>query len=353
MVLPMNHKGAPDTLNDLVPVVEDVVQAIRTTPFDVVITRPAAVFGEDRARSAKSQFRASLGDAARVARLAKLGRVVPESGAVRLVFSEEALGRLRSGEWAIPVDKVTGLSRAEARDSAGRIREGARFESISGSQRLLRSVVAAANVISALDLQAQLERLAAKLDRLISFQQADRLGELRGVYLSLQKALVEKDTLARRSQLLQVSRQLDDLQSRFIQTSVAELAAIRNPADISWHEAIFSLQSTAERQLRNAIGRAHEDLRLHQLCAGLGAVVHAELDQPEALATHTAAVAAGIASLAPLLAEKVGYFDEKAAEAAQALARPMAAISGSLIVRFDGAKGELILADGVGHDEST
>src|SRR5207244_3668364 len=185
-----------------------------------------------------------------------LGRIVREPDAVRLMFSEETVRRLQSGELTIPLDKVTGLRRAEARDKAGRIREGARFETLSRGQRLLRGVVAAAYVVSALDLQAQLERLDAKLDRLISFQHADRIGELRGVYLSLQKALVEKDAAVRRTQLFEVSRRLDDLQSRFLQTAIAALKAIRNPADISWSEAIFSLQRTAERELRASVGRA-------------------------------------------------------------------------------------------------
>jgi hypothetical protein len=348
----MDVKRSPDKLNDLMPVLADIVHAIGAMPFDLVLTRPAAAFRENAARIAESQFRASLSDAARVRRLAKLGHIERQSGAVRLVFSEEALGRLRSGDWTIPVDKATGLRRAEVRDAAGRIREGARYDSVSGTQRLLRSVVAAANVISALDLQAQLERLDAKLDRVISFQQADRLGELRGAYLSLQKALVDPDSRARRSQLLQVSLHLDELQGRFLQTARAELEATPNPEDISWFRAIFSFQSTAERELRTAVARAHEDLRLHQLCARLGAVVHAELDQPEALATQTAAVAAGVASLVPLLAEKVGYFDDAAAEAVRALARPIGAISGSLAASFNTSNGELTLAVGERHDDA-
>src|SRR5882724_3752965 len=104
----------PDTLHDLVPVVHDVAHAIRTTPFDRVLSRPAAIFGKDKVNNARSQLGASLSDAARSARLAQLGRIVREPDAVRLVFSEETVRRLQSGELTIPLDKVTGLRRAEA-----------------------------------------------------------------------------------------------------------------------------------------------------------------------------------------------------------------------------------------------
>jgi hypothetical protein len=336
----------PDTLHDLVPVVHDLVQSIVATPFDTVLSGPAVLLSERKARDARAQFTTSLADTARAGRLAEFGRVVRDRDAVRLVFSKETVGRLTSGELKIPIDKATGLSRAEARDSAGRIREGARFESMGRGRRLLRGVVAAAHVVSALDIQAQLERLDAKLDRLIGFQQADRVGELRGVYLSLQKGLTEPDPVTRRAHLLGVSARLDDLQSRFLQTARAELNSIRNPNDISWFQAIFTLQSIAESDLRAGVGRALGDFRLHHLCSVLGSVVHAELDEPEALATHTRALAAGIESAATLFAEKLGYFDSEAAEAALLTATSIQAVNGSLGGRLDLLRGELALIDG-------
>jgi hypothetical protein len=337
----------PDTLHDLVPVVRDLVQSIVATPFDTAVSRPAVLLSECKARDVRTAFTTSLADTARAGRLAELGRVVQDRDAVRLVFSEETVRRLTSGELKIPIDKATGLPRAEARDSAGRIREGARFESMGRGRRLLRGVVAAAHVVSALDIQAQLERLDAKLDHLVTLLQADRVGELRGVYLSLQKGLTEPDPVTRRTRLLGVSARLDDLQSRFLETARAELTAIRNPKDISRFQAIFSLQSSAEGALRAGVGRALGDFRLHHLCSVLGALLHAELDEPEALATHARALAAGIESAATLLAEKVGYFDSEAAQAALLTATSIQAVRGSLGDRLDLLRGEVALIDGV------
>ena len=84
---------------------------------------------------------------------------IGEGKAVRLVFSENTKRGLRSGDLAMPTDKSSGLRRAEARDGAGRIREGARFQELDKWERLSHGLVAVARVISALDVETQIERL--------------------------------------------------------------------------------------------------------------------------------------------------------------------------------------------------
>jgi hypothetical protein len=144
---------------DWAPVLRAVVDAIRRTPFDAVLSEPSRVFGDVEVRDAPSQVASDLADLARVVPLAEFGRLVGEGKAVRLVFSENTKRGLRSGDLAMPTDKSSGLRRAEARDGAGRIREGARFQELDKWERLSHGLVAVARVISALDVETQIERL--------------------------------------------------------------------------------------------------------------------------------------------------------------------------------------------------
>lgn len=96
-------------------------ETIRTTSFESALSRPAVLFADEKARDALTQFNASVTDAVR---LARLGRVVRDGDAVRLIFSDETVRRLRSGELRIPIDRASGFPRAEARIARGEFARG-------------------------------------------------------------------------------------------------------------------------------------------------------------------------------------------------------------------------------------
>ena len=132
---------------------------------------------------------------------AKAAKVIHDGSRLTVVFSKETTKKLRAGQLHLPVDKKTGLLRIDARDSKERIREMGKLKRASGAARALTLVVGAAHVISAADMQAQLESIDRKLDQLMSFIRADRLGELRAAYEGIRKALARTDPVRRNEEI--------------------------------------------------------------------------------------------------------------------------------------------------------
>lgn len=287
-----------------------------STPFADAVSQPSS-FLEPIRQKAEQELDAfrQLAKGAGIA--GEATTIAGASGGGRLVYSKETTAKLRSTKWKTPIDSATGLQRAEARDGAGRIRETAKFEPAERDKlaTATKGVVAVAHVISSIDTQLQLEKINEKLDALSNFLEAERHGELRGVYASLQKALALRDAGARERALEHCSRALDDLQGRFFATAQAKLRDIRHPADISPLKAIMSRQKTATRELRQALTEAMSDLRLSEFCNQLNAVLHVELGHEEILASNRQSLLENYRELAPLATEKLSYLDEQLVEA--------------------------------------
>jgi hypothetical protein len=109
---------------------------------------------------------------------------------IEIVFSQQTAEKLRNGKLALPIDKRTGLYRVDARDSHYRIQELGKVRTTAPAIRsAINTITSTAHLISAIDIQAQLQEINQKLERLFTFTRADRLGELRGAYNELVRLL--------------------------------------------------------------------------------------------------------------------------------------------------------------------
>jgi hypothetical protein len=317
---------------------------IVSVPFEEAVSSPRVLL-EGLRQAGKGALESLLAGAELAGEAGKAISMVTSNRGVRLVFSKDTVEKLKAGEWTIPTDGATKLRRAEVRDRGGRIREGAKIQPASGRmEAVVRGVVAIAHVVSAVDTQVQLERISEKLDRLSGFLHAERLGELRGIYGSLQKALVDPDESRRARALEDCSRKLDELQGRFLESARAKLNAVRNPAQIGPLTAIFTSQSTAEQTLRREIGDALADLRLCEVSNHLNTMVHLELAQEAALPVHQRALVAGLMGIRDLLVQKAAFLDGDLADAlATSVEKSALALSET---QLDLDRGELTLISG-------
>jgi hypothetical protein len=250
------------------------------TAFDEALAAPSSITLLSRVTAEHAAAR--LVDAALSG--AKVMKLVQSPDGVRLVFSKETTAKLNVGDWHIPVDRTSGLPRAEARDAMQRIREPAKFvPAASHIGAVARGIVAAAHVISSMDTMVQLANISHQLASLLDFVDADRRGHVRGVYLTLQRALADTDQDRQQRTLEMCAAQLESLQARFAETARARLSTIKDPLQITSLKAIFSLQSTAERKLTEELGAVFGDLRLMEFCALLTTEVHKELGNDEGL----------------------------------------------------------------------
>lgn len=264
---------------------------------------------------------------------------------VTLVFSQEARANLRNGTWYRPIDRATGLQYADARDHLGRIIEPAKTHPMNGAsiriEQALGVIVAIAHVISAMDIQRRLAAMDEKLDWLLDFLHADREGELRGVYLSVQKALANTESAGTYASLMASSHKLDELQGRFFESARARLLNINNPADIGPIQAAFTRQSTAERELRERLGLAIADLRRSELCVQINTFVHLALGDPGAIHVQRRALASAYAAICDLVVDKVGYIDRTLAQVLQQRASAVEALGNDYVLT---TQGELVFA---------
>jgi hypothetical protein len=238
---------------------------------------------------------------------ANAARIAKSSSGVDIFFSKETVAELRDGVLHLPIDRRTGLLRIDARDGASRVRELGKVR--PRRWKAVTSIVAAAQLISAIDTQLQLQDLNRKIDKLSRFVHADRLGELRGLYNALCRALHIRHPYRRHEELRRITLQIDQLAGRFFQTAIEKVQGISDPSQIGVLDALFSLQSTAEAELTAEIESAFADLRGAEFAWFLQALVLTELDDVGQLRAHARRMKAEIVVLGPLLVDRAGYLD--------------------------------------------
>ncbi len=260
---------------------------------------PAAV-----RESGKAKLAAALGlskDAVSAVESAKGARKL------EVVFTPETVKKLKSGEYHLPIDKKMGLQRVDARDAQGRIRELGKTRHVGKAKVALNLVVSAAHIISAADMKAQLDEIDRKLDQILTFIHADRLGELRGVFNGLRKTLGAPQTPERDRELRAWSRELDKLEGRFYETAKAKLEAIEDPSKISAWKALTTLQSTAKERLEQDLAAVLLDLKAMAFSSFLQQVVLADIGEPERMAEQRQAQLDNKDGIAGILKERLGY----------------------------------------------
>ena len=240
---------------------------------------------------------------------AKAAKIIHEGSRLRVVFSKETTKKLRSGALRLPVDKKTGLLRIDARDAKGRIREMGKLRKAGGAGMALNLVVGAAHVISAADMQARLESIDRKLDQLMSFVRADRLGELRAAYGGIRKALCRRDPGRRDKEIDIWSTELQKLQGRFFQTAQDRLDKIRDPSDIGIWESLTTRQSTAEAELRQALAEVFTDYKAMNFCSLLLELSAAQTSDIEGIPAIRSERRQQLEQVRGQLIEKTAYLD--------------------------------------------
>jgi hypothetical protein len=278
---------------------------ITSTSFDAAIATPITIGAPSR-KQALSNVEQFLGT---VMNGVKVAAISSSSSGVRLIFSSDTSSKVSSGEWHIPTDRKTGLPRAEARDRSGHIREQAKFESVeSVPEKVTRHIVAAAHVISAVDVAIQLQTISEQITRLSEFMSADRRGELRGVYGSIQRGLADVDAERSFRTLEACALDLERLQGRFYETAKTALDALQDPEQMGILGR-FKSPAKAKRELQEQVGQILGDLRLMEFCSMLAVEVQKELGNASALPIQQAALLdAYDAVLAPLTV-KARYLD--------------------------------------------
>lgn len=276
------------------------------TSYDDALATPTTITGASRDRATTNM--AQLVDT--LISGAKVTTVLAGADGVTLHFSSETAAKLGTGEWHIPTDRATGLPRAEARDAAHRIREPAKFRpSASMPGKIARGVVAAAHVISSIDTAIQLQTISRRIMQISEFMAADRRGQVRGLFQSLQRALADENVERRTRALEDCALQLDRLQWQFFETARAELAAIRDPEAIGIFEAMTTSGERAKRELQASLGRVFGDLRLMEFCAMMNAEVQKELGNAAALSIHERAILNAYEPMFEDLVRKSRYLD--------------------------------------------
>lgn len=228
---------------------------------------------------------------------------------IEIVFSQQIAEKLRTGELALPIDRKTSLSRVDARDARYRIQELGKVRSATPAMRAaINTLTSAAHLLSAIDVQAQLQEINQKIDHLVTFIRGDRLGEVRGAYNEFIR-LLHSASRVRDEELRTLNSTLDRLSGRFFQTAYATLGQIRDPSKIGYWEALTTSQATVEKNLKETLQHVQTDLRAAEFCWFLQAVVFSELNQPEELLTHQRIVRHQLERFRPLLIERLGYWD--------------------------------------------
>lgn len=228
---------------------------------------------------------------------------------IEIVFSQQIAEKLRNGELALPIDKRTGLYRVDARDSRYRIQELGKVRTTTPVLRsAINTITSAAHLVSAIDVQAQLQEINQKIDRLLTFSYADRLGRLRGAYNELIQ-LLHSSSPMRNEELRRLNSRLNDLGGRFFQTASTTLGQIRDPDETRYWEALTTSQTTAEKHLKEALQNTRGDLRAAEFCWFLQALILSELNQAEELVTHQRIVRQQLERIGPPLIERIGYWN--------------------------------------------
>lgn len=207
-----------------------------------------------------------------------------------VIFSEDVFKGLKEGRYYQPVSKKDGLISAVAHNRKdGTIvehgRVGRRMTSV------LSVGIGIAHTISNLDMQNQLEEIKDAVDRIHRFQVSNRIGDLKGVYDTLQNWLdrVSREglTVVNKIKGQDISERLDKLEHQFFETAKMELETIKNPADygrgiLGFFKHLNFFGKTPEQKAKEKLKTAFENLQYTKICNFLNLLVCGELEDTDA-----------------------------------------------------------------------
>lgn len=227
---------------------------------------------------------------------------------VEITFKKGTLEKIRSGKLKLPYDKKTRVLRLDVRNQRGQIKELAGLKiKPNHLKKVLNFTLAAAHVISTIDLQKQIEEINKKLNQIIAFQQANRLGQLEGVFNSAKRALRS----GREDDLFQTSRELDKLTGSFHQTAIVKLKSLKDPSKISFIKALLSRQKKAEQELINSAEEVFAEIRSMEFCVFLNVFIQYQLNNPDDCYVLIETLNKNLSSLKPLSMKKLDYCPQR------------------------------------------
>lgn len=202
-----------------------------------------------------------------------------------VIFSEDVLKGLKEGIYYQPISKKDGLVSAVARNSKdGKIVETGRVG--RGMPSRLSIGIGVAHAIGELYVQNQLEEIKDAVDTIHRFLVSNRIGDLKGVYDTLQNWLdrMSKEGLTVVNQLKgqDISERLDRLEHQFFETAKSELESIINPADygrgIKGFLKHLNFFKKPEKKAKEKLKIVFENLQYTKICNFLNLVVCGELE---------------------------------------------------------------------------
>jgi hypothetical protein len=205
----------------------------------------------------------------------------------------------------------------DTRESGGRRRFTGKiwFKESGHFEKLANFGLDLAHLLSAADTQVKLNNIANQLSRISSFQDSERLGELRGIYTSIQRS-IEKSAGTAGSYPIdeQLLINLDSLEGRFFESAIQNSKNIRDPLSLSFLEMCITSELAQRRQLSEGLTRITEDLRNAHTVFVLKCVYLRTSGREELIPGCQRCFSKAMQKSLPLYAEKLSYFDPAAAK---------------------------------------
>ncbi|UJS15969.1 MAG: hypothetical protein L3J17_08545 [Candidatus Jettenia sp.] len=211
-----------------------------------------------------------------------------ESSGYVLKFPDEVVNGIKEGKYKLPKTKNGGISPI-ARNQDGTIKKPG--ELYQKKLSVVNVGIGLAHLISNLDMQNQLEEIKEAIDQIYRFQISDRVGDLKGVYDTLQNWLnrITKEGLIDRNIIKgqDISERLDRLENQFFENAKMELEIIKNPSD--YGRGIFGFSKhlnffgkTPEQKAKEILKKVFENLQYTKICNFLNLLVCGECEDIDA-----------------------------------------------------------------------
>lgn len=211
-----------------------------------------------------------------------------ESSGYVLKFPDEVAKGIKEGKYKLPKTKNGGISPI-ARNQDGSIKKPG--ELYQKGPSVLNVGIGLAHLISNLDMQNQLEEIKEAIDQIYRFQISDRVGDLKGVYDTLQNWLnrISREGLIDRNIIKgqDISERLDKLENQFFENAKMELETIKNPADYGrgirgFYKHLNPFGKTPEQKAKEKLKTVFENLQYTKICNFLNLIVCGELEDADA-----------------------------------------------------------------------
>lgn len=210
------------------------------------------------------------------------------SGDYILKFPDEVTKGIKEGKYKLPKTRNGGISPI-ARKPDGTIKKPG--ELYKKGPSVVNVSIGLAHLISNLDMQNQLEEIKEAIDQIYRFQISDRVGDLKGVYDTLQNWLnrISREGLIDRNIIKgeDISERLDKLENQFFENAKMELETIKNPADygrgiLGFIKHLNFFGKTPEQKAKEKLKTVFENLRYTKICNFLNLSVCGELEDADA-----------------------------------------------------------------------